>query len=102
MGLFLAVHSHSREDCPAGKPETMKAMAQLISEDNARRAGVRIHGAYMNCPTPSTPGTHIAYFIVEASSADTVSSYLKLPAPGGVKIEQIWSIPDQLRQMMGR
>lgn len=96
--LVLATHTHPGEECPSRSPEGMKKISELLSEESANRAGVKIVGCYMNCEAPTTLGTHEGYFIVEAPNLNTVSSFL---SPLGVKVQQVWDMREQMKKMMG-
>jgi len=77
----------------------MRQMTDKLAQDNAAKAGLRIVGAFMNCPEPATPGTHQAYFLVEAPNEKAVATYFDPPCK--LVTQQIWSIPEQVSQMLG-
>jgi hypothetical protein len=59
-----------------------KAMVkQLFSEENVKKAGVKINGAYVSCPKDGSM-EHKGFFIVEGSSAQAVVSFF-----GSMKVE---------------
>lgn len=94
--LVLGTESHAAEQCPGRDPNTMRRMAELLSEKSAKRAGLKVIGAYMNCPAPSTPGRHDCYFIVDASSLESVSKYF---TPLNLKVQQVFSVAEQIKKM---
>ena len=46
----------------------------LFSDDNIRKSGLKIAGAYMSCPKDKG-SEHKGYFIIDADSALTVSRF---------------------------
>lgn len=94
--LVLGIESHAAEQCPGRDPKVMRQIAELLSEKSAKQAGLKVIGAYMNCAAPSTPGRHDGYFVVEAPSPESVSSYFK---PLNLKVQQVFSVAEQLRKM---
>lgn len=95
--LVLAVHSHPDRECPGRKPQGMRNIFELLSEQHASRVGVKIIGCYMNCEAPTTPGIHEGYFIIEAPTVEAVSSFL---SPLQVRVGQVWDIREQMKKMM--
>lgn len=94
----LGTETHDAANCPGRDPAVMRQMAEKLSSDNASKAGLRIVGAFMNCPEPATPGTHQMYFLVEAPDGKPVAAYFDPPSK--LVTQQVWSIPEQIRQMM--
>lgn len=94
--LVLAVHTHPSEKCPSRSPEGMKQMFELLSEEHAKNAGVKIVGCYMNCQTPTTPGVHEGYFIIEAPTVQAITKFL---SPLEVKAGQVWDMHEQMKKM---
>ncbi|MCW3999203.1 MAG: hypothetical protein NWE93_03090 [Candidatus Bathyarchaeota archaeon] len=79
--LFVAVHTHPAAQCPL-KTEQGKAMVkQLFSEENVRKAGMKIEGAYVSCPKDESV-EHKGFFIVDGESAKAVSDFF-----GPMKVE---------------
>lgn len=97
--LVLGIETHPAANCPGADPNVMRQMGDKLLSDNAAKAGLEILGAYMNCPSPATPGTHQAYFLVEAPDPSVVASYFDPLCK--LAVQQVWSIPEQIRQMMG-
>ncbi len=75
----------------------MRQMAELLSEESASRAGLKVIGAYMNCATPVTPGRHEGYFVVEAPSPESVADYFTPHCK--LKVQQVFSIAEQIKKM---
>ena len=94
----LGIETHVAADCPGRDPEVMRQMANKLSPDNASNAGLRVVGAFMNCPQPTTPGTHEGYFLVEASDEQSVATYFDPPCK--LAVQQVWSIAEQVQKMM--
>lgn len=93
----LGIETHPSANCPGRDPKIMRLMADKLSQENASKAGLRIIGAFMNCPQPTTPGSHQGYFLVEAPSEKAVSTHFDPPCK--LATQQVWSIPEQIRQM---
>ncbi len=49
-------------------------LKQLFSDENVKKAGVRIAAAYMSCPT-DTAADHKGFFTLEAENPAAVSKY---------------------------
>lgn len=97
--IVLGIETHDAASCPGRDPNVMRQMRDKLLPDNAARGGLKILGAYMNCPSPATPGTHQGYFLVDAPDPNVVASYFDPPCK--VAVQQVWSIPEQIKQMMG-
>lgn len=93
----LGIETHDAADCPGRHPEARRQMVEKLSPDAASRAGLRIIGAFMNCPEPATPGTHQGYFLVDAPDQRAVGAYFDPPVK--LTTQQVWSVLEQLRQM---
>jgi hypothetical protein len=72
--LFVATHTHQAAKCPLGTPEGKTMIKKLFSDDNIRKSGLKIVGAYLSCPKDKSP-EHKGYFIIDADSAPTVSKF---------------------------
>lgn len=94
----LGIETHDAANCPGRDPQVMRQMADKLSPDNASKAGLRIVGAFMNCPQPTTPGTHQGYFLVEALDTNAVATYFDPPCK--LATQQVWSIPEQVQQLL--
>lgn len=95
--LVLVTGTHPSEKCPGGTPEGMKMMSDMLSEENAKKAGVKIIGSYATCEAPTTPGIHEVYFIIEAPTVQAVTSFL---SPLEIKARQVWDMREQIKKMM--
>jgi hypothetical protein len=67
---FVVEHHHSAGGCPTKVPAMASGLLQLLSEPNARKHGITIHGdAVVN-------GNHHLYLILEAPDESAVREYL--------------------------
>jgi hypothetical protein len=72
--LFVAAHTHPAAKCPLETPEGKTMIKKLFSEDNVRKSGLKMVGAYVSCPKDKT-AEHKGYFIVDADSVLTVTKF---------------------------
>jgi hypothetical protein len=72
--LFVAAHTHPAAKCPLETPEGRTMIKKLFSEDNVRKSGLKIVGAYVSCPKDKT-AEHKGYFIMDADSVSTVTKF---------------------------
>jgi hypothetical protein len=72
--LFVAAHTHPAAKCPLQTPEGKTILKQLFSDDNIRKSGLKIVGAYVSCPKDKST-EHKGYFIIDADSASTVTKF---------------------------
>jgi hypothetical protein len=72
--LFVATHTHQAATCPLKTPEGKTMMKKLFSDDNIRKSGLKIVGAYVSCPKDKG-SDHKGYFIIDADSPLTVSKF---------------------------
>ncbi len=70
MPLFVAEHRHPADRCPAGNPQMAPFLLQILSDANARKAGLHIHGDAV------ARGQHHLYVIVEGPNEAAVRQYL--------------------------
>jgi uncharacterized protein with GYD domain len=75
MALFVALHQHAAETCPAGDPQMGPMLLQHISRANATNMGVNIHGEAVE------QGGHRLFLIVDAQDQETVDKFM---APFGM------------------
>ena len=66
--LFVAVHEHSPELCPADAPAPVH---QLANEKHIKESGVKVLGSYI------APPEHTLFFILEANDYAQVVRYLQ-------------------------
>jgi hypothetical protein len=69
MPLYIAEHEHPSNACPAGNPQAAPGLLALMSNENARKANVKIIADAVG------RGQHHLYTIVEAPDEKTVQSY---------------------------
>jgi hypothetical protein len=72
--LFEAVHTHPANMCPLLTVEGKAALKQLFSEENIKKANVKMAAGYLSCPKDSS-ADHKGFFTVEANSPDSVKKY---------------------------
>jgi hypothetical protein len=72
--LFVATHTHQAANCPLETPEGKTMMKKLFSDENIKKSGLKIIGAYVSCPKDKR-SDHKGYFIMDADSALTVSKF---------------------------
>ena len=72
--LFEATHSHPAGQCPLLTPEGKTMIKQLFSDENVKKAGIKIAAAYMSCPK-DTAADHKGFFTIEADSPSTVTKF---------------------------
>jgi hypothetical protein len=72
--LFEATHTHPANMCPLLKPEGKAMIKQLFSDDNVKKAGIKIVVAYMSCPI-DTAADHKGFFTVDAESEAVVKNF---------------------------
>jgi hypothetical protein len=70
MSLFVAKHQHSPEVCPAKDPEMGAMLLEHLSDENAAKLGISIHGEAV------IEGQHTLYLIAEAPDRETVEGFL--------------------------
>ena len=71
--LFVAAHTHAAK-CPLETPEGKTMIKKLFSDDNVRKSGLKIAGAYVSCPKDKS-AEHKGFFIIDADSAPTVTKF---------------------------
>ena len=77
MSLFVVKHEHDPETCPAMDPQMAPMLLSELSEDNASKYGIKIHGeAVVN-------GEHTFYLIVDAPDEKSVNNFMSLFAQAG-------------------
>lgn len=72
--LFVASHTHHATKCPLETPEGKTMIKKLFSDDNVRKSGLKIVGAYVSCPKDKST-EHKGFFIIDADSAPTVTKF---------------------------
>ena len=77
MALFVALHQHQADRCPAADPQTGSMLLRHLSSENASGQGVTIQAeAVVN-------DAHTLYLIVEADSRDRVEGFMAPSAQAG-------------------
>jgi hypothetical protein len=66
--LFVAIHQHAPELCPADNPAPVH---QLADQEHIRAAGVKVLGSYI------APPEHTLYFLLEADDYAQVVRYFR-------------------------
>lgn len=70
MALFVVQHKHPAESCPAGHPQMGPMLVKHVSQKNASKMGVKLHGdAVIN-------GGHTFYLILEADNEGKVKEFM--------------------------
>ena len=74
--LYVVMHSHGYEKCPARDIKTLKQFNEMISDESARNAGITIVDRYVDedCTTVGK-SKHYAYFLVEADKREKVEKF---------------------------
>ena len=72
--LYEATHSHPANMCPLLKPEGKAMIKQLFSDENVKKAGIKIAAAYMSCPI-DTGADHKGFFTIEAETPAVVTKF---------------------------
>ncbi|MCI4339161.1 MAG: DUF3303 domain-containing protein [Thermoplasmata archaeon] len=70
MALFVAEHRHPADRCPAGNPQMAPFLLQILSDENASKAGLKLHGDAV------AKGQHHLFVIIEGPSETAVRQYL--------------------------
>jgi hypothetical protein len=70
MALFVAEHTHPADHCPAANPKMAPFLLQVLSNESASKAGLKIHGDAV------AKGQHHLYVIVEGPNEAAVRQYL--------------------------
>ncbi len=72
--LYEAAHSHSANQCPLLSPEGKAMLKHLFSEENVKRAKIKLEAAYMSCPK-DTATDHKGFFTLEADDPSTITKF---------------------------
>jgi hypothetical protein len=72
--LFVAAHTHTAAKCPLLTPEGKTMIKTLFSDENVRKSGLKIVGAYMSCPKDNS-ADHKGFFTIDADTASTVTKF---------------------------
>ena len=86
--LFVIVHEHSPEMCPADNPAPVHALAD---EKHIKESGVKVLGSYI------APPEHTFYFVLEADDYAQVVRYFRpLMKIGGHDIVPVQTLAESL------
>jgi hypothetical protein len=72
--LFEATHTHPANMCPLLKPEGKAAIKQLFSDQNIKRAGIKLNAAYFSCPK-DTSADRKGFFTIEADNPAAITKF---------------------------
>jgi hypothetical protein len=77
MALFVAKHQHPAEACPGKNPEMGPMLLGHLSEENAAKYGISIHGEAV------IEGQHTMYMILDADDGGRVEEFMAPFAQAG-------------------
>ncbi len=60
--------------CPLLTPEGKAMIKQLFSDENVKKAGIKIEAAYMSCPK-DTAADHKGFFTIDASIPNDITKF---------------------------
>ncbi|MCW3994819.1 MAG: hypothetical protein NWE98_01555 [Candidatus Bathyarchaeota archaeon] len=83
--LYEATHSHPAAQCPLLKAEGKSMIKQLFSEQNVKKAGIKLEAAYMSCPQ-DTAVDHKGFFTIEAENPAVITKFF---GPMAVEIRPV-------------
>jgi hypothetical protein len=72
--LFEATHTHPAANCPLLKAEGKEMLKNLFSEENIKKAGVKIKAACFSCPK-DLAADHKGFFTMEADNVTAIKDY---------------------------
>ena len=72
--LFEATHTHPATMCPLMTTEGKASLKQLFSDQNIKKAGIKLNAAYFSCPK-DTALDHKGFFTIDADKAATVAKF---------------------------
>ena len=77
VSLFVAKHQHTPETCPAKNPEMGAMLLEHLSDENAAKAGITIHGEAV------IEGQHTLYMIADAPDRAALEGFMAPFASAG-------------------
>jgi hypothetical protein len=77
MPLFVAEHEHPADRCPAGNPQMAPFLLQILSNENAKKAGLTIRADAV------AQGRHHLYVVLEGPNEAAIRQYLAPFAQAG-------------------
>ncbi len=72
--LYEATHAHPANMCPLLKPEGKAMLKQLFSDENTKKAGIKISAAYLSCPK-DTAVDHKGFFTIESDNPSDITKF---------------------------
>ncbi len=93
--LYVAEHVHPAAQCPLNSAEGKAMLKQLFSEDNVKKAGVKLDSVYMSCPK-DTQVNHEGFFAIEASSPEAVTKFL---GPLTAQLREVLPLSEVAKQL---
>jgi len=60
--------------CPLQTPQGRASIKQLFSDQNIKKAGIKLQAAHFSCPK-DTAADHKGFFTVDADSPDAVKKF---------------------------
>ena len=79
--LFEATHTHKASQCPLLTSEGKNMIKNLFSDENVKKAGIKIAAAYMSCPK-DTAADHKGFFTIDAAEDEKIAKFF-----GPMKVE---------------
>lgn len=70
MPLFVVEHRHPADRCPAGNPQMAPYLLKILSNENAKQAGLNLVGDAV------ARGQHHLYVLIEGPDEGAVRQYL--------------------------
>ena len=95
--LFHVKHVHTFESCPGqGGPEMIsKTFGQVARPEYAKEVGVKVLGKYLDVPG------HVAYFILDADSAEKVGKFLsRITLIGTAEITPVTDLAEEVTRKL--
>jgi len=91
--LFVAIHQHTPEMCPADNPAPIH---QLASEEHISASGVKVLGSYI------APPEHTLFVLLEADDYAQVVRYFRpIGKIGTLRIVPVLGLQEALRVLSG-
>jgi hypothetical protein len=81
----VASHKHPAAQCPLENPQGKAMIKQLFTDENVKKAEIKIVGAYVSCPR-EIGSEHKGFFTVEA---DTAAAVVKFFGPMTVEVRPV-------------
>ncbi len=88
--LYEAVHSHPAAQCPLLSSEGKAMLKQLFSDENAKKAGVKVAAGYMSCPK-DTAADHKGFFTIDTEDPTAVAKFF---GPMAVEVRPVQALSE--------